>query len=61
MRPLHSGDGFGAAWRLLVFVSGLLPPLFAISGVAMWVLKRRRRALPSAGTFGPLETDGLKE
>jgi len=40
-RPLHSGDGFGAWWRILVFLSGFLPPLFAVTGIAMWLMKRR--------------------
>jgi uncharacterized iron-regulated membrane protein len=38
---LHSGHGFGLVWKVLVFLSGLLPTLFAVSGVAMWWLKRR--------------------
>jgi uncharacterized iron-regulated membrane protein len=45
---LHSGQGCGLVWRVLVFVSGLFPALFAATGIAMW-LKRRRsvaRVLP---------------
>jgi uncharacterized iron-regulated membrane protein len=42
-RPLHAGRGLGPAWRLLVFLSGLLPLLFAVTGVSMWWLKRRNR------------------
>jgi uncharacterized iron-regulated membrane protein len=41
---LHSGRGFGLLWKLLVFVSGLLPTLFAATGIAMW-LKRRHRSV----------------
>jgi uncharacterized iron-regulated membrane protein len=40
-RALHSGRGLGMVWWLLVFVSGLLPPLFAATGVTMWWLRRR--------------------
>jgi uncharacterized iron-regulated membrane protein len=40
-RPIHSGDGLGLAWRILVFLSGFLPPLFAVTGTAMWWMKRR--------------------
>jgi uncharacterized iron-regulated membrane protein len=43
LRPLHSGDGLGLVWRILVFLSGFLPALFAITGVSMWLLKRRNR------------------
>jgi uncharacterized iron-regulated membrane protein len=39
----------GHIWRALVFLSGLLPLLFAITGVSMWWLKRaRRREIPDA-------------
>jgi uncharacterized iron-regulated membrane protein len=38
---LHSGHGFGPVWKILVFLCGLLPTLFAATGIAMW-LKRRR-------------------
>jgi uncharacterized iron-regulated membrane protein len=40
---LHAGQGFGAAWKALVFLVGLLPALFAATGISMW-LKRRRPA-----------------
>jgi uncharacterized iron-regulated membrane protein len=40
-RPLHSGSGIGMGWWILVFISGLLPPLFAVTGVTMWWLRRR--------------------
>lgn len=40
---LHAGHGLGPVYKILVFLSGLLPLLFAITGVSMWLLKRRRR------------------
>lgn len=43
MHGIHEGNGFGRVWCLLVFFSGLLPALFAVSGVWMWLLKRRGR------------------
>lgn len=42
-RPLHYGFGWGPVWKFLVFVSGLLPLLFSITGLTMWWLKRQRR------------------
>ena len=42
-RPLHQGSGLGAIWKALVFLSGLVPALFVITGVIMWVKKRQRR------------------
>lgn len=42
-RPLHMGLGLGPIWQFLVFLSGFLPLLFSITGVAMWWIKRRNR------------------
>ena len=42
-RALHSGSGLGMGWWVLVFISGLLPPLFAFTGVTMWWLRRKAR------------------
>ncbi|WP_029008020.1 PepSY-associated TM helix domain-containing protein [Azospirillum halopraeferens] len=47
-RPLHAGQGLGWVWKILVFLSGALPPLFAVTGVAMWLLKRRARRATAA-------------
>lgn len=44
-RALHSGSGLGLGWWLLVFISGLLPPLFAFTGVAMWWMRRRGKCV----------------
>ena len=49
-RYLHSGLGLGFAWRALVFVSGFLPLLFAITGIRMWWLKRAQRRLAVRAT-----------
>lgn len=42
-RPLHQGLGLGAVWKFLVFLSGLVPTLFVITGITMWAKKRKRR------------------
>ena len=42
-RLLHSGLGLGILYKILVFFSGFLPLLFAITGIRMWWLKRRQR------------------
>lgn len=39
--PLHSGQAFGWPGRLLVFASGFLPLVLALTGLRMWRLKRR--------------------
>jgi uncharacterized iron-regulated membrane protein len=45
---LHAGEALGWAWKLLVFISGFLPPLFVFTGVSMWWIKRRRRSPAAA-------------
>lgn len=42
-RPIHQGSGFGAIWKFLVFLSGLVPLLFVVTGTVMWLKKRKRR------------------
>lgn len=51
-RPLHQGSGLGAIWKALVFLSGLVPALFVITGVIMWVKKRQRR-MPMTAALAP--------
>lgn len=41
MRPVHQGS-LGPAWQVLVFLSGLVPSLFVVTGLMMWWRKRRR-------------------
>jgi uncharacterized iron-regulated membrane protein len=42
-RALHGGAGQGWVWQLLTFISGLMPVLFAITGIAMWWMRRRHK------------------
>jgi uncharacterized iron-regulated membrane protein len=42
-RALHYGIGLGGGYKFLVFVSGVIIPVFAITGFLMWWLKRRTR------------------
>lgn len=43
-RPMHDGQGtLGPFWEFLVFLSGLVPLLFVITGTIMWLKKRQRR------------------
>lgn len=55
MKSLHFGLGLGVVWKVLVFLSGFLPLLFAITGLRMWQLRRaQRRAVPE-GLAAPAE------
>lgn len=48
---LHFGLGFGWLWNVLVFLSGVLPLLLAVTGLNIWWLKRRvSRRLPEGAT-----------
>jgi uncharacterized iron-regulated membrane protein len=52
---LHEGAGLGWTWRILVFISGFLPPLFVITGIWMWLVKRRaRRTIAARYVEAPL-------
>jgi uncharacterized iron-regulated membrane protein len=42
-RALHYGIGLGRVYKFLVFVSGVIIPLFAVTGFLMWWIKRRNR------------------
>ena len=41
LRPLHEGEIYGWPWRTALFLTGILPPFFAITGIALFVIKRR--------------------
>jgi uncharacterized iron-regulated membrane protein len=43
--PLHSGQGFGLAGRILVCIAGTLPLLLSVTGLWLWL---RRRGLREA-------------
>ncbi len=57
-RPLHAGEGLGALWKWLVFLSGVLPPLFAVTGILMWWLKRKARRAKDAERAAALAAAG---
>lgn len=43
--PLHSGNFFGAPGRVLMALASLLLPLFAVTGIWLWLLRRRSEAV----------------
>ena len=47
VRGLHAGQGLGPVYRALVFASGFLPLLFAVTGFLMWLKKRQARRRPA--------------
>jgi hypothetical protein len=43
IRWLHEGSNSGVIWRAVVFATGVLPAVFGITGVVMWLRGRRNR------------------
>lgn len=43
IRWLHEGSNSGPLWRIVVLLTGLAPPVFALTGVLMWLRGRRQR------------------
>lgn len=59
--PLHSGSFFGAPGRVLMSLASLLLPFFAITGLWLWLLRRRAavgrtRRVPRAAVAGMAAT-----
>ena len=53
---LHYGVAFGPLWQVVVFVSGLLPLFFAVTGLSIWWARRRvTRRAPEAVQTAPAE------
>jgi uncharacterized iron-regulated membrane protein len=48
MHDLHFGQGFGLMWRASTIATGLVLPIFGITGGAVWLLRHRRRIRTSA-------------
>jgi len=44
MRRLHDGTDMGLAWRIIIFIGGIVPALVAITGIVMWLRGRGWRA-----------------
>ena len=43
IRWIHEGSHSGPAWRAIVFLTGVFPTVFAVTGVIMWLRKRASR------------------
>ncbi|MCA0302488.1 MAG: PepSY domain-containing protein [Proteobacteria bacterium] len=59
-RALHYGLGLGPFYKFLVFVSGVIIPLFAITGFFMWWIKRRNRRAGARARAAIQAAAGLK-
>jgi uncharacterized iron-regulated membrane protein len=51
MRWLHEGSRGGSVWKAIVFLTGVLPAVFGVTGLMMWLRGRRnRKALSKRAT-----------
>jgi len=60
MRPVHQGSfqgSLGPVWQFLVFLSGLVPSLFVVTGMIMWWKKRKRHVPMSMPVADDLEEE----
>jgi uncharacterized iron-regulated membrane protein len=56
IRWIHEGSHSGPIWQFVVFLTGVLPLVFAVTGVIMWWRGRRQRERLAAGrATGPGE------
>ncbi len=58
-RALHYGIGLGGTYKFLVFVSGVIIPVFAVTGFLMWWIKRRRRRAGERAKQAILQAAGM--
>lgn len=58
MRALHYGDLLGLIWLALLCMSGVLLPLLPITGVLLWLRKRRSRSVVDARRRAALGAPG---
>jgi uncharacterized iron-regulated membrane protein len=44
IRFIHEGSRGTVLWQIVVFLTGLVPPVLAFTGFVMWIRRRQRRA-----------------
>jgi uncharacterized iron-regulated membrane protein len=53
IRWIHEGSHSGVLWQILVFLCGILPTGFAITGTMIWLRKRKVKATSRSGAAVP--------
>ncbi len=43
-QTIHDGSAFGLVWQIVIFTIGLLPILFSVTGISLWLLKKRQKS-----------------
>jgi uncharacterized iron-regulated membrane protein len=56
IRWIHEGSNAGMLWRVLVFLSGVFPTIFAVTGLFIWLRRRAgRKTAPGVKAMLPLD------
>jgi uncharacterized iron-regulated membrane protein len=57
VRWIHEGSHSGPVWASIVFLTGVFPTVFAVTGIIMWLRKRasRKAMRPAAAQLRPAE------
>jgi uncharacterized iron-regulated membrane protein len=53
IRWIHEGSHSGPVWAVIVFLTGVFPTIFAVTGIIMWLRKRADRKALNAKRFQP--------
>ncbi len=53
IRSLHEGSNAGEVWRLIAFVTGLMPAILGVTGILVWLRQRRQRAMMTGSPHAP--------
>jgi uncharacterized iron-regulated membrane protein len=53
IRWIHEGSHSGVLWQLLVFLCGVLPTVFAVTGTMIWLRRRKTRLFRSRVSAAP--------
>jgi sulfite reductase (NADPH) flavoprotein alpha-component len=61
MFPLHSGSFFGTPGRIAVALAALLLPFFAVTGIWLWILRRRSEAVRVVRVREPIPASAIAQ
>jgi uncharacterized iron-regulated membrane protein len=53
IRWIHEGSHSGPVWAVIVFLTGVFPAVFAVTGIIMWLRKRADRKALKAKRANP--------
>lgn len=60
MERIHDGSDMPLWWQIVMFISGILPAILAVTGILMWLRMRRRRERHRRGAAAMAESEALE-